>query len=94
VVQEAVTNAVRHAPGAAISVSLRMAADELSVEIIDDGTYSPTGAGPVQDGGRYGLVGLRERVGAAGGTIEAGPRPDRAGWRIAARLPLREESSA
>ena len=89
VVQEALTNAARHAPGAAMAVSLLVAADELTVEVTDTGGDRPGGSR--EAGPRYGLVGLRERVSAAGGTIEAGPRPDRAGWRLVARLPLSEE---
>ena len=91
VVQEAVTNAVRHAPGATISVSLCMAEQDLTVEVTDDGGDRPAGAGPGDGGARYGLVGLRERVGAAGGTVEVGPRRDHAGWRVAVWLPLRED---
>jgi signal transduction histidine kinase len=91
VVQEAVTNSVRHAPGAAISVTLQVAAQDLTVEVVDGGAGRPADAGPADGGARYGLVGLRERVVAAAGTIDAGPRQDGAGWRVTVRLPLREE---
>jgi MYXO-CTERM domain-containing protein len=89
VLQEAVTNAIRHAPGAPIAITLNASGDSLTVEVTDDGTGGD--AGP-EDGDRssYGLLGLRERVAAAGGTLEAGPRGDASGWRVAARLPIRE----
>jgi len=93
VVQEAVTNAVRHAPGAPITVTVCVTAQDLTAEVVDDGADRPAGAEPGDGDARYGLVGLRERVGAAGGTIDAGPRQDRAGWRVAVRLPLRQEAT-
>jgi signal transduction histidine kinase len=89
VLQEAVTNATRHAPGAPIAITLNASGDSLTIEVTDDGTGGD--AGP-EDGERssYGLLGLRERVAAAGGTLEAGPRADASGWRVAARMPIRE----
>jgi MYXO-CTERM domain-containing protein len=89
VLQEALTNVTRHATGAAIAITVRANDDNLSISVTDNVTGS---AGGAADGDRpsYGLVGLRERVAAAGGTLEAGPRDDAAGWRLAARLPLRE----
>jgi len=87
VVQEAVTNAVRHAPGAAIVISLDASAGVLSIDVTDDGAVRPEATGGTA---RYGLIGMRERVIAAGGTFEAGPRGDGPGWRVAARLPLAE----
>jgi signal transduction histidine kinase len=99
VVQEAVTNAIRHAPRAAISIRLQAAGGVLMVEVLDEGVaaggtgWSAETAGS-GDRPRYGLAGLRERVAAAGGTVEAGPRPDRPGWRVAARLPLTEVRTA
>jgi signal transduction histidine kinase len=91
VVQEALTNAVRHAPGAAIAISLQVAAHEFTVEVTDDGIDRPAGPASEEGGARYGLMGLAERVGTAGGTIDAGPRVDSPGWRVVARLPLAEE---
>jgi signal transduction histidine kinase len=94
VVQEAVTNAVRHAPGAAITVSLRADPDALTIEVTDDGaTEGGSAAEAAPDRPRYGLVGLAERVAAAGGTFEAGPRAPDPGWRVVARLPPGEEGS-
>jgi signal transduction histidine kinase len=88
VLREAVTNAIRHAPGATIEIGVRAGEDRVEVEVCDDGT----GGGTPAEGPRYGLVGLRERVAAAGGTLAAGHRPDGPGWRVAAALPLREET--
>ncbi|MEJ2869913.1 histidine kinase [Actinomycetospora sp. OC33-EN08] len=82
---EALTNVRRHAPRA---TAVRIALDvpkpgRLAVEIVDDGhgDLRPGGSG-------YGLVGLRERLAAVGGTLDAGPRAD-GGWRLRAELPHR-----
>jgi signal transduction histidine kinase len=96
VLQEALTNATRHAAGASIAITLHAGDDNLTIEITDAGASGAGGAGAAggtaADGDRpsFGLVGLRERVAAAGGTLEAGPRDDAPGWRVAARLPMRE----
>jgi signal transduction histidine kinase len=88
-VQEALTNAVRHARGAHVRV--RVAADERGVELIveDDGSATP-GEGvapPLPPGSGRGLIGMRERVALAGGTLlECGPSGD--GFRVHARLPI------
>jgi signal transduction histidine kinase len=90
VVQEAVTNAIRYAERAPIAVLLRAGETSLTVEVIDDGDGPP----PVAGRPRYGLAGLRERVAAAGGTLETGRRTDATGWRVAARLPIRDGREA
>ncbi len=82
IVQEALTNAARHAAGAVVDVRLRAAADGLLVEVVDDGGR----AGGVNGSGQ-GLRGMRERVEACGGRLEAGPRPD-GGFSVRAVLPL------
>jgi signal transduction histidine kinase len=83
IVQEAFTNALRHAPGAHVRAALRRTPGELRIEVVDDGN----GRSPVSpDGGGYGLIGMRERVALYGGTLEAGPRSDR-GFAVVARLP-------
>jgi signal transduction histidine kinase len=87
VVQEALTNVLRHAPGAAARVSVRRAPAELQVEVEDDGAAPPAQA---RQGAGQGLLGMRERVRAAGGTLDAGPR-DGSGFAVRARLPLPEE---
>jgi len=85
VVQEALTNVVRHAPGAAVTVTLATG-DALTVEVVDE---RADGASPPDpDRPHFGLLGLAERVGAAGGTLEAGPRGDGVGWRVTATVPL------
>jgi signal transduction histidine kinase len=85
VVREGLTNAIKHAPGA--DVRGRLALDEhyLVIAMHDDGARDTgrlrgTGAG-------LGLVGMRERLQATGGTLEAGPDPD-GGWRVHATLPV------
>jgi signal transduction histidine kinase len=83
ILQEALTNALRHAPGSRVTAVLRRTPDELVIEVADDGANgSPAGSA----GGGYGLVGMRERVALYGGTLEAGPRPER-GYAVVAHLP-------
>ncbi|MGW4945905.1 histidine kinase [Actinoplanes sp. NPDC004185] len=86
IVQEALANAARHAPGGPVRVSVRGTADALWVEVGNDPGAAPTAAA---DGPGHGLVGMRERSALLGGTLEAGPGPD-GGYRVAARLPLTE----
>ncbi|MFI7607264.1 sensor histidine kinase [Micromonospora sp. NPDC049366] len=83
VVQEAVTNVLRHATGAGVlDVRLRYLAREVEVDVTDDGR--PTR--PANPDG-LGLVGMRERVATHDGTLEAGPRGG-GGWRVRARFPV------
>lgn len=86
VVQEALTNAVKHAPGTCVHVSLQRCDRTLDIEVIDNG---PHGLPPAPDGAGsgLGLIGLHERVSVFGGHLEAGPNP-RAGFRVAARFPV------
>jgi signal transduction histidine kinase len=82
VVQESLTNVRRHAPSAR-RVTLRVTrGDGVEVVVADDGVVS---GGPIEPG--YGLIGMRERVEGAGGTLTAGPRQDGTGWEVRARLP-------
>jgi signal transduction histidine kinase len=81
VVQEALTNTLRHAFARHVSVFVRRRESELEVEILDDGAGPPASS---SDG--RGLVGMRERVALFGGDLEAGPRPD-GGFRVRARFP-------
>ena len=89
-VQEALTNVVRHAPGAAATVRLEAGEGRLRVEVTDRGG---TRAGVVSASGGHGLVGMRERVEALHGTLQAGPLVE-GGWAVRASLPLREEVGA
>jgi signal transduction histidine kinase len=82
VVQEALTNVVRHASGAAAVVRVVVASGETTIEVLDDG---PGSTGTVPRG--YGLVGLGERVTLAGGTLTTGPGPDGHGFRVLASVP-------
>jgi signal transduction histidine kinase len=85
VVQESLTNIARHA-GAAREVTVTLAHDRraITVEVTDD---APAASSPrFPHAGGYGLVGMRERVEALGGTLSAGPRPA-AGWSVLAALP-------
>jgi signal transduction histidine kinase len=85
VVQESLTNVVRHAPNARVVVDIDYAPDGVDIVVDDDGdglmAMVPASSG-------HGLVGMRERVAASGGTLEAGPRKTGPGWRVHARFPL------
>ncbi|NUW41961.1 ATP-binding protein [Nonomuraea rhodomycinica] len=99
IVQESLTNVSRHAPHAG-SVSVTVAEDHgvITVEVADDAPPVPArrlrrggaggGLGAGARGGGYGLVGMRERLDALGGTLTAGPRPRGAGWAVRATLPV------
>jgi signal transduction histidine kinase len=86
ILQEALTNAVKHAGPANVDVRLRWGDDALRIEVDDDGrgssTYSEGHHG-------FGLVGMRERATVAGGDVHAGARPG-GGFRVVARLPYHE----
>jgi signal transduction histidine kinase len=86
IVQESLTNAIRHAGPATAAVSLGYHHDELRIEVADTGCGQPVGADAGQSGG-HGLAGMRERAATVGGTVETGPSPG-GGFRVAARLPL------
>ncbi|MGW4153025.1 sensor histidine kinase [Micromonospora chersina] len=86
VVQESLTNALKHAGvGAAVELRLEWSADAVVVRAVDDGRGRPV-VRPAPSGG-HGLVGMRERVGVYDGSLAAGPTLG-GGWRVEARLPL------
>ncbi|MEV0726447.1 ATP-binding protein [Micromonospora purpureochromogenes] len=87
IIQESLTNAHRHAPGAAVAVRLRYDPDGVTIEVRDGGTETSP---PPEPSAGLGLPGLRERAEAVGGTLTAGPRPD-GGWSVRAELPAAEE---
>jgi signal transduction histidine kinase len=84
IVQEALTNALKHAGEAKASVSIRYGSESLELEIADDGAGATT---PVPSGG-HGLVGMRERVALYGGRLDAGRRPS-GGFAVRVLLPIR-----
>jgi signal transduction histidine kinase len=90
ILQEALTNTLKHAPGGRVEVTVRFEPATLWLEVIDDGGRGRDGArGPsLGDGGAasHGLIGMVERAALFGGTLEAG-RHGR-GFRVAARLPI------
>ncbi|MFJ9030371.1 histidine kinase [Streptomyces sp. NPDC102274] len=86
IIQEALTNVVRHSGSRTAEIGLGYAPGLLELRIDDAGPATGGDAG----GGGNGLVGMRERAAALGGTIEAGPRAD-GGFRVRATLPLRPE---
>jgi len=90
VIQEGLTNVVRHAPGAAATVTVRREPGALLVEVTDDGRASGAAA-ESRHGAGHGLAGMGERVRAAGGSLEAGAVPG-GGFSVRASLPLDEEA--
>src|SRR5215213_2684632 len=87
VVQEALTNVVKHAGPAHAQVTIRYRDHEVAVEVIDNGRGVAAVAGDGRRGTGHGLIGMAERVAAFGGDLEVGPRSG-GGFRVAARLPL------
>jgi signal transduction histidine kinase len=94
VVQEALTNTVRHAAGAAATVVVKVTPEHLRIEVTDTGGHATIRKqdgpdGPFGPGGR-GLIGLRERLAVYGGTLHTEARPG-AGYRVEAQIPLEAE---
>ncbi|MGQ4429630.1 MULTISPECIES: sensor histidine kinase [unclassified Streptomyces] len=86
IVQEALTNARRHAPGAAVDVELHYGEADLALRVRDNGpgsTAAPSG---------HGLLGMRERAATVGGTLRTGPAPG-GGFLVEARLPVTSEEA-
>jgi signal transduction histidine kinase len=88
VVQEALTNAIKHAGGATTRVELTWGEDALELRVTDAGDGGPS---PELVGAGHGLIGMRERIRVHGGELEAGPRPG-GGFEVVARLPLERET--
>ncbi len=80
--QEALTNALKHAGRARAVVTVDYGDELLELEVADDGVGATNG-----DGGGHGLLGMRERAAVFGGRVDAGPR-DGGGYVVRARLPL------
>ncbi|GAA3077013.1 sensor histidine kinase [Streptosporangium carneum] len=83
VVQEALTNALKHARAGRIDVTVTHSPGALVLEVVDDGTGDGGG-----QGSGHGLIGMRERVAMYGGELTAGPTPGGRGYRVHARFPL------
>jgi signal transduction histidine kinase len=84
VVQEALTNAVKHAAGAHVRITVNYSSDAVDVEVTDTGGTSTPSLGA---GNERGLIGLRERLAVYGGTLHAGTRPT-GGYRVRATIPV------
>jgi signal transduction histidine kinase len=90
VVQEALTNAVKHAPGSRVTVAVSASGGAVHVAV--DDYADPPATPPNEPAGGHGLLGMRERVAAFGGELAAGPAGDHPGWRVRARIPYAEEA--
>jgi signal transduction histidine kinase len=91
IVQEALTNALKHAAASRASVSLRYERNELWVRVSDDGRGTTDAAANGSAGG-HGLIGMRERVALFGGEVQTGPAAD-GGYCVSARLPVQQENT-
>jgi signal transduction histidine kinase len=91
IVQEALSNAIRHAPGSHVQVHLAYRPDALALEICNDAVLTAVpvlvASGEHAGGGGNGLVGMRERAAMLGGSLDAGPAED-GGFRVSAVLPV------
>ena len=89
IVQESLTNVIRHAGPADAAVSLRYHRDEIAIDVTDTGHGPTAGSAPGAVGGTagHGQAGMRERAAAVGGTVQTGPRPG-GGYHVTARLPV------
>ena len=83
IVQEALTNTLKHSDPTDVTVTLAYRGARFELEVVDDGKSAPPGAAARGQG----LIGMRERVALLGGELEAGPRAG-GGFRVAARLPV------
>jgi signal transduction histidine kinase len=88
IIQESLTNVLRHAGPTTVRISLCYQDDGLVIQVDDRGDGAAHEEHP--DGARAGITGMRERAVALGGCLEAGPRAD-GGFRVRAELPLAEE---
>ncbi len=87
IIQEALTNVVRHAPGAGASVTVRRHPEAVTVEVKDDGGSARDSGADGRQGAGRGLAGMRERVRAAGGSLKTGSLAG-GGFEVSAWLPI------
>ena len=83
IVQEGLTNVLKHSHPSCVHVNIRVLAKAVEIEVEDDGSVQPIASGTQG----HGLIGMRERVAVYGGELEAGPMPGR-GFRLKARIPF------
>jgi two-component system, NarL family, sensor histidine kinase DesK len=88
VIREGTTNMIRHSGARRCEIDINSSAGKASVVLIDDGAPNVTAPDAPSGAGGHGLAGLRERINAADGTLDAGPLPD-GGFRLAAVVPVR-----
>lgn len=92
IVQESLTNVVRHASAESAVVRVELGAGAVEVTVTDDGRGAVAGtAGGPGGGTGHGLIGLRERAAAHGGTVETGPGPGGTGFRVRVRFPVADD---
>lgn len=84
IVQEALTNTLKHAAASRADVVVRYGGEDLRIEVRDDGSGATAAS---RNGSGHGLVGVRERVAIYGGEMSAGPAPE-GGYVLSVRLPL------
>jgi len=87
VIQEALTNVIKHAGKPSTTVKLTYGDGQLVVEVTDTGRPIVAAAPAVPEGAKRGLIGLRERIALYGGVLDAGPRHG-GGWTVRARFPV------
>jgi two-component system sensor histidine kinase UhpB len=91
IVQESLSNAVRHGNPTRIDISVRRENDAVALSVLDDGSGLRGNGRPVGIGSGMGIVGMQERVATLGGVLEVANRADRRGVAVTARLPVRVE---
>jgi signal transduction histidine kinase len=92
ILQESITNAIRHAGPARVMISIGYGPSDLEILVADDGR-GPRDATDGAEGGGRGIIGMRERAALLGGELTAGPRPG-GGFQVRARLPLQPKGVA
>jgi signal transduction histidine kinase len=92
ILQESITNAIRHAGPARVTISISYGPSDLEILVADDGQGQSAPDRGAAGGGR-GIVGMRERAALLGGELTAGPQPG-AGFQVRARLPLQPDGVA
>ncbi|MGJ3509814.1 sensor histidine kinase [Enemella sp. A6] len=85
IVQESLTNVLKHAHGAAVRIHIAVGVQQVDITILNTATADSGTSTDTEN--RHGLVGMQERARAVGGTLTAGPEPSTGGWRVSASLP-------